>query len=120
MSDDSVGKIIYYFIRKFHHLVLQRRYQKSVMIVNMQVVRWFLDLGMGIFFLISVITGFFKFTLLMRGLGLTGWVLPLARMSDIHDWSGLALAFFVAAHLIVNRGWIMTMTRKILRGEKSG
>ncbi len=86
--------------------------------MNMQVVRWFLDLGMGIFFLISVITGFFKFTLLVRTFGLTKLVLPLALMSDIHDWSGIALAFFVAAHLIVNRGWIITMTRKIFRGEK--
>jgi hypothetical protein len=85
--------------------------------MNMQVVRWCLDLGMGIMFLISFITGFFKFTLLMRAFGLTDVVLPLALMSDIHDWSGLALGFFVVAHLFVNRGWIRTMTRKILAGE---
>jgi len=90
-------------------------YQKSVTVMNMQVVRWFLDLGMGIFFLVSFITGFFKFTLLMRIFGLTDVVLPLALMSDIHDWTGLALGFFVAAHLFVNRGWIKTMTRRILR-----
>ncbi len=84
----------------------------------MQVVRWFLDLGMGIFFLISFITGLFKFTLLLRTIGLNELVLPLARMSDIHDWSGLALGIFVAAHLIVNRRWIITMTGKIFRGEK--
>jgi len=85
--------------------------------MNMQVVRWCLDLGMGIFFLVSFITGFFKFTLLMRIFGLTDLVLPLALMSDIHDWSGLALGFCVAAHLIINRQWIKTMTRKILSGE---
>jgi hypothetical protein len=72
---------------------------------------------MGIFFLVSFITGFFKFTLLMRILGLTDLVLPLALMSDIHDRSGLALGFFVAAHLFINRHWIKTMTSKILRGE---
>jgi len=87
--------------------------------MNKQVVRWFLDLGMGIFFLISFITGLFKFTLLARTIGLNDLVLPLALMSDIHDWSGLALGIFVAAHLIVNRGWIFTMTRKIFRGEKT-
>jgi hypothetical protein len=86
--------------------------------MNMQVVRWCLDLGMGIFFLVSFITGFFKFTLLMRILGLTDLVLPLALMSDIHDWSGLALGFFVATHLFMNRDWIRTMTRRILRGGK--
>ena len=85
--------------------------------MNMQVVRWCLDLGMGIFFLVSFITGFFKFTLLMRIFGLTDIVLPLALMSDIHDWSGLALGLFVAAHLVVNRGWIRAMTGKILAGK---
>jgi hypothetical protein len=37
-------------------------------------------------------------------------------MSDIHDWAGLTLGFFVAAHLVLNRAWIITMTRKILTG----
>jgi hypothetical protein len=87
------------------------------MVMNMKVVRWCLDLGMGIFFIVSFITGFFKFTLLMRIFGFTDIVLPLALMSDIHDWSGLALGFFVAAHLFMNRQWIKTMTGKILRGE---
>jgi hypothetical protein len=85
--------------------------------MNMQVVRWCLDLGMGVMFLVSFITGLFKFTLLMRALGLTDLVLPLALMSDVHDWSGLALGIFVAVHLFVNRRWISEMTRKILAGE---
>ena len=84
--------------------------------VNMQVVKWGLDLAMGIAFLITFITGFFKFTLIMRTFGLVKLVLPLALMSDIHDWAGLALGFFVVAHLFVNRAWIVTMTRKILAG----
>ena len=85
--------------------------------MNMQVVRWCLDLGMGILFLVSFITGLFKFTFLMRSLGLTKIVLPLALMSNIHDWAGLALGLCVATHLIINRRWIATMTGKILKGE---
>ena len=84
---------------------------------NMQVVKWCVDLAMGVLFLISFITGFFKFTLLMRIFGLTDVVLPLAQMSDIHDWSGLALCLLVAAHLILNRAWILSMTRKIVTGS---
>jgi len=84
--------------------------------MNMQVVRWCLDLSMGILFLVSFVTGFFKFTLLMRTVGLTDIVLPLALMSTIHDWAGLGLGFCVAAHLIINRRWITTMTGKIVRG----
>jgi hypothetical protein len=87
-----------------------------MVIMNGQVVKWFLDLGMGIAFLVTFITGFFKFTLFMRMFGLVDLVLPLALMSDIHDWAGLVLGFFVAAHLFVNRAWIVSMTRKILTG----
>jgi hypothetical protein len=86
--------------------------------MNMQVVKWFLDLAMGISFLVSFVTGFFKFTFLMRITGLVDLVLPLALMSDIHDWSGLVLGFFVATHLFLNRSWIMNMTRRILSLEK--
>jgi len=84
--------------------------------MNMQVVRWCLDLAMGGAFLVSFITGFFKFTFLMRMTGLGDLVLPIALMSTIHDWTGLALGCFVAAHLFLNRAWITTMTRKILTG----
>ena len=86
--------------------------------MNLQVVKWYVDIGMGIFFLASFITGIFKFTFLMRIFGLTSRVLPIAQMSTVHDWSGLFLGFFVAIHLVLNRGWIMAMTRKVLAGEK--
>ncbi len=84
--------------------------------MNMQVVKWCVNLAMGVLFLISFITGFFKFTLLIRMFGLTDVVLPLARMSDIHDWSGLMLCFLVAVHLFLNRAWILSMTRKMVTG----
>jgi len=84
--------------------------------MNMQVMKWCVDLAMGVLFLTSFITGFFKFTLLLRTLGLTDVVLPLAQMSDIHDWSGITLCFVVAVHLFLNRAWILSMTRKMVTG----
>jgi len=84
--------------------------------MNMQVMKWCVDLAMGVLFLTSFITGFFKFTLLTRSFGLTDIVLPLARMSDIHDWSGIILCFLVAVHLFLNRAWILSMTRKMVTG----
>jgi hypothetical protein len=54
----------------------------------------------------------------MRTFGLVDRVHPLALMSDIHDGAGPAPGFLVAAHLLLNRAWIITMTRKILTGEK--
>ena len=86
--------------------------------MNRQVIMWGVDLAMGVSFMICFVTGMFKFTFFMRLFDLTSWVFPIAQMSTIHDWSGLALGFFVAVHLILNRAWIMSMTKKILAGEK--
>jgi cytochrome b subunit of formate dehydrogenase len=82
--------------------------------MDRQVARWCVDLAMGVAFLVCLITGLFKFTLLMRTLGLTDVVLPIALFSVIHDWSGLALGILVAVHLYLNRAWIITMTKKVL------
>jgi hypothetical protein len=84
--------------------------------MNIQVVKWCVNLMMGIAFLICFITGLFKFTFLMRTFSLTDIVLPLALMSDIHDWAGIALGIFVAVHLFLNRAWILSMTRKMIAG----
>lgn len=84
--------------------------------MNMQVVKWCVDLAMGIAFLFVAITGFFKFTILMRLSGFTDIVLPMALMSEIHDRAGIALSILVAVHLFLNRAWILSMTRKILAG----
>jgi hypothetical protein len=84
--------------------------------VNMQLVKWGVDLAMGIVFLFSVVTGFFKFTLLTRTLGLTGIFMPSAQVSEIHDWAGISLGFLVLLHLFLNRAWILSMTRKVFAG----
>jgi uncharacterized membrane protein len=87
--------------------------------MNTQIAKWLTDIGLLITFLACAITGIFKWTLLMRTLGLTGLVYPYALMSDIHDWTGSALVILVAVHLILNRRWIAVMTRKILSGKIS-
>jgi hypothetical protein len=84
--------------------------------MNMQVAKWLVDLAMGVAFLFSFVTGFFKFMVLQRAFGLEDIVLPLAQMSDIHDWAGVTLGALVLVHLFLNRGWILSMTRKIVSG----
>jgi Domain of unknown function (DUF4405) len=86
------------------------------MAMNMQVVKWFVDLAMGIMFLFTAVTGIVKFMLLMRVPGITDSALPMALMSGIHDRAGIAMSILVAVHLILNRAWILSMTRKILAG----
>jgi hypothetical protein len=51
----------------------------------------------------------------MRTFGLTDIVFPVALMSDIHDWAGVLMGFFVVAHLFMNRAWIISMTKHIFR-----
>jgi len=80
----------------------------------MQLVRYSVDLAMGAVFLVTLITGLFNWTLLMRTSGLTDIVLPLALMSEIHSWAGPVLAMLVFVHLIINRAWILATTKKIL------
>jgi len=82
--------------------------------MDMQVVRWVIDLLMGIVFFVSFCTGLLKFTILFRALGLTFVILPLAVISDIHDLAGLVLGCLVIFHLFLNRRWIATMTRKMI------
>jgi len=67
---------------------------------------------MGVAFLVSFINGFDKFMFLMLMSGLMDLVLPLVLMRDIHNYAGLARGFFVAAHLVLNRARIITMTKK--------
>ena len=84
--------------------------------MNLQIAKWLVDIGLLISFLVVVITGIFKFTLLLRMLGLTQLVFPLALMSDIHDWSGILLFIFVGVHLVMNGRWIWAMTKKVFKG----
>jgi len=87
--------------------------------MNMQVVKWCVDLAMGIAFLFSAVTGTIKFMVLLRVAGFSAIVLPMAQMSEVHDRAGIILSILVLVHLVLNRAWILSMTRKILTGKIS-
>jgi len=84
--------------------------------MNTQMVKYGINLAMGIFFVISFFTGLLKFTLLLRITGLNMVVLPSALISDVHDWSGIFLCLFVWLHLFLNRRWMISMTKNMLHG----
>ena len=60
--------------------------------MNMQVVKWCVDLAMGIAFLFGAVTGIIKFMVLTRIAGFSGIVLPGALISEVHDRAGIILA----------------------------
>lgn len=84
--------------------------------MNIQKIKWGINLAMGITFAICFITGLLKFTLLLRLSGLNQAILPSALISDLHDWSGIVLGLFICLHLFLNRFWIISMTKAILQG----
>jgi cytochrome b subunit of formate dehydrogenase len=86
--------------------------------MKMNVVKWCVDLGLGIAFLLAAVTGIFKFAILMRIPGQAGMLLPMALMSEIHDRAGIILSVLVAVHLFLNRSWILSMTKTMLNGRK--
>jgi len=88
--------------------------------MDRNVMRWGIDLVMGIAFTVSLVTGLCKLTLLLRLFGANNLILPTARISDIHDGAGVILGTCVCIHLFMNRHWIITMTRQVLRGERAG
>lgn len=77
--------------------------------------KWLIDILMGISFVICTITGLLKDRILMAAAGLSGLVLPYALLSDLHDWSGLLMTCFVFVHLVLNRRWILSVSRNLLR-----
>jgi hypothetical protein len=81
-------------------------------------VKWLIDLLMGISFLICFVTGLLKYQDLLQVTGLNNVVLPFALISDLHDWTGLLMGFFVFLHLVLNRHWILATTKKFLAGNR--
>ena len=86
--------------------------------MDIKILKWLADLGMGVMFAVCFITGLLKFSLLLQVTGLNGLVLPSALISDLHDWSGILLGLFVLLHLYLNRTWIIGMTKNVLGGNR--
>lgn len=76
---------------------------------------YIIDIGLAAAFLISAVTGVLKWPGFARALGLR----LTAKVSIIHDWSGIILAALVLVHLIMHYEWIKCMTKNIFgKGEE--
>ena len=79
-----------------------------------QVIKYLVDIGLLISFLLVTLTGIFKFPGIREHLASVYAVIPRAQMGLIHDWSGMVMAGLVLIHLILNWGWIKSMTRLVI------
>jgi hypothetical protein len=87
--------------------------------MDSNLIKWSVNVVMGVAFVISFATGLLKFTLLLRVTGLNAIVFPSAFISDLHDWSGIILGLLVFTHLFLNRSWILSTTKKVITGKMS-
>jgi hypothetical protein len=79
--------------------------------------KYIIDIGLAVSFLLCFVTGMIKFPGLLRGTGATRHVLPMRDLTLLHDWTGVLMGLLVLAHLALNYRWIITMTRQIF-GKK--
>jgi len=79
--------------------------------------KYAIDLGMLITFLLCFVTGIIKFPGFLRFIGATRYVLPMRNLTIIHDWSGVAMGLLVLAHLLLNFSWIIAMTKQLAKGS---
>ncbi|MDD1724913.1 MAG: DUF4405 domain-containing protein [Methanospirillum sp.] len=68
--------------------------------------------------IICVITGFIKWPGLITGLGLTYRQVPVALITDIHDWSGLLMAILAVLHVLQFKGMLKSMVRVLTQRRK--
>ena len=78
-------------------------------ILKKSMIKYIIDVSMGISFLLCFFTG------LMKWPGKTvGKTVPSKMITYIHDYSGIILGLIVIIHLVLNWKWIITMTNKII------
>jgi uncharacterized membrane protein len=83
---------------------------------NRNQVKYLIDVGLAVTFLMSFITGLIKFPLILRILNVNQSNLPMYELSIIHDYGSLAMGLLIGAHLVYNYKWILKMTRKSFSG----
>ena len=83
-------------------------------------VKYIIDVGLGISFLIVALTGIFKFSGFREfiGVSLSYRDPPMPLISSFHDWSGVVMVVLVLIHLILNLDWIIGMTKSFFEKDE--
>ena len=87
--------------------------------MNQAKINYWIDVGIGISFLVSFVAGIIKWRSLMVKLGVNYASLPLRTLSFLHDWGGLLLGFFALLHIIFHWKWICSMTKSFFKKKKT-
>ena len=87
--------------------------------VPKQRINYWIDIGLVVTFIISLVTGIIKWPGLFRTLGLSYAGLPMFLLSKMHDLSGLAMGFLVLLHIILHFKWMVTMTKGFFKRKEN-
>jgi hypothetical protein len=74
-------------------------------------VKYWVDIGILISFIIAGITGIAKMPQLLPKLGLS--ISTIITMSWLHDWAGVAMVVLAAIHVALHWKWIVAMTKRL-------
>jgi hypothetical protein len=77
-------------------------------------INYFINIGILVSVIITVVTGIIKWPGLITAIGLTYNSLPMELLTSVHDWCGLLMFVLSFAHIILHWKWIKTMTTQIL------
>jgi hypothetical protein len=80
-------------------------------------VKYFIDIGMIISFLIVFITGILKFPTFLLIVG--NFYSVSEFIFILHDWFSLAITVLAIAHVILHWKWIVRMTKKLYKKDRS-
>lgn len=77
-------------------------------------INYFIDIGMGITFLISFLTGVIKFKGSLLFFAKIGIFFSTYWTNLIHGWAGLLMGVFVFIHLLLHFRLIKVLSRNLL------
>lgn len=86
--------------------------------MNQAKVNYWIDVGLAVSFIVAFVTGIIKWPGLMVKLGINYASLPIAKLSTLHDRSGLVMGILVLVHIILHWKWIVCMTKSFLQKKK--
>lgn len=82
------------------------------------IIKKILIIAMLVCFIIMALTGILKSRELLRPLNIPYDKLPMARISTLHDWTGIILVLLIIIHLIFNRAWLAYLFKSEKKHKK--
>ncbi|MBD3355252.1 DUF4405 domain-containing protein [Candidatus Woesearchaeota archaeon] len=83
--------------------------------MNKAKINYWIDIVMGLAFLVAFVTGIIKWPGLLLKLGVDLKTFPLKQISNAHDVSGLIMSILVFVHLAMHWNFMVVMTKKLFK-----